>query len=132
MKPLMFPLKSNTLLPKFIKSANVSSDRTALAISDISRDLLNGFGESLTQTLVMQTYDGATVVSGHIGGVQTILQQDYPYAYFFHCAAHRLNLVLSQSASSISVVSLLCKCLCFQQFYWPKFKKKVAPFIKRY
>ena len=45
-------------------------------------------------------------MSGNIGGVQTILQQDYPYAYFFHCAAHRLNLVLSQSASSISVVKV--------------------------
>ena len=33
--------------------------------------------------LVMETYDGATVMSGHIGRVQTILQQDYPFAYFF-------------------------------------------------
>ena len=94
------------IVERFIKSANVSSDRTALAISGIIRDLLNGFGESLTQKLVMQTYDGATVMSGHVGGVQTILQQDYPYAYFFHCAAHGLNLVLSQSASSISVVKV--------------------------
>ena len=31
----------------------------------------------------MQTYDGATVMSGHIGGVQTLLRQDYPFAYFF-------------------------------------------------
>ena len=75
---------------RFIKFANVSSGRTALAINDIIRDLQNGFGESLTQKLVMQTYDGATVMSGHIRGVQTILEQDYPYAYFFHCAARFL------------------------------------------
>ena len=56
----------------------------------------------MQKKLVMQTYDGATVMSGHIGGVQTLLRQDYPFAYFFHCAAHRLNLVLCQSASRIS------------------------------
>ena len=98
--------RKGEIVERCIKCATVSSDRTALAISDIIRDLLNGFGESLTQKVVMQTYDGATVMSGHVGGVQTILQQDYPYAYFFHCAAHRLNLVLSQSASSISVVKV--------------------------
>ena len=32
-------------MERFIKFANVSSDRTALAISDIIRYLLNGFGE---------------------------------------------------------------------------------------
>jgi hypothetical protein len=50
----------------------------------------------------MQTYDGAAVMSGHIGGVQTLMRQQYPFAYFVHCAAHRLNLVLSQAVSSIS------------------------------
>ena len=41
-------------------------------------------------------------MSGHIGGVQTLMRQQYPFAYFVHCAAHRLNLVLSQAVSSIS------------------------------
>ena len=50
----------------------------------------------------MQTYDGATVMSGHIAGVQALVRQEYPFAFFFHCAAHRLNLVLCQSASSVS------------------------------
>ena len=54
----------------------------------------------------MQTYDGASVMSGHIGGVQTLMRQQYPFAYFVHCAAHRLNLVLSQAVSSISPVKV--------------------------
>ena len=37
--------KKGEIVERFIKFANVGSDRTALAISDISRDLLNGFGE---------------------------------------------------------------------------------------
>ena len=32
-------------MERFIKFANVSSDRTALAISDIIRDVLHGFAE---------------------------------------------------------------------------------------
>ena len=37
--------RKGEIVERFIKFANVSSDRTALAISDIIRDLLNGFGE---------------------------------------------------------------------------------------
>ena len=54
----------------------------------------------------MQTYDGASVMSGHINGVQAIVRQEYPFADFVHCAAHRLNHVLCQSASSISPVKI--------------------------
>ncbi|XP_046857096.1 uncharacterized protein LOC124450449 isoform X2 [Xenia sp. Carnegie-2017] len=45
-------------------------------------------------------------MSGHLNGVQAQVQQDYPYAQFVHCAAHRLNLVLCQAASSISPVKI--------------------------
>lgn len=54
----------------------------------------------------MQTYDGASVMSGHINGVQTLVRREYPFAQFVHCAAHRLNLVLCQSASSIAPVKI--------------------------
>ena len=37
--------RKGEIMERSIKFANVSSDRTALAISDIFRDLLNGFGE---------------------------------------------------------------------------------------
>ena len=59
------------------------------------------YGDSILNKLIMQTYDGAFVMSGHISGVQTLVREDYPFAYFFHSAAHHLKLVLCQSASSI-------------------------------
>ena len=43
------------------------------------------------------------MISGSIFGASTLLREDYPFAHFFHCAAHRLNLVLCQLASSILV-----------------------------
>lgn len=34
-------------------------------------------------------------MSGYIGGVQAILREKYPNALFFHCASHRINLVVN-------------------------------------
>ena len=62
--------------------------------------------ENIKEKLIGQTYDGASVMSGHINGVQAQLQPEYPFAHFVHCAAHRLNLVLCQAASSISPVKI--------------------------
>ncbi|XP_065070326.1 uncharacterized protein LOC135695262 [Rhopilema esculentum] len=98
--------KEGEIVERFLKFHDVSSDRTASSISTIVKMLLHRYGEALKNKLIMQTYDGASVMSGHISGVQTLVRDDYPYAYFFHCAAHRLNLVLCQSASSISSVKV--------------------------
>ena len=61
----------------------MSSDRTAPAVSAIIKDILTHFGESIHHKFIMQTYDGASVMSGHISGVQTLVRDDYPFAYFF-------------------------------------------------
>ena len=90
----------------FLTLFNVSSDRSAPAISSVVEKVLKRYGDTLKDKLIMQTYDGASVMSGHISGVQHLLREDYPFAYFFHCAAHRLNLVLCQSASSIPAVKV--------------------------
>lgn len=49
---------------------------------------------------VAQTYDGASVMRGHINGVQTIFKKEVPQAYYMHCANHRLNLVLVDIAKN--------------------------------
>ena len=36
---------------------------------------------------VSQSYDGANVMSGHLTGVQTIIQRHYEYAFYIHCYA---------------------------------------------
>ena len=84
----------------------MSTDRTAPAMTAIVKEVLWKYGDFLKSKLIMQTYDGATVMSGHIAGVQALVREEYPFAFFFCCAAHRLNLVLCQSASSISSVKV--------------------------
>ena len=98
--------KKGEIVERFLKFCDVSSNRSASAISIIIKEILQKYGESMKEKLIMQTYDGASVMSGQISGVQTLLRKDFPFAYFFHCAAHRLNLVLCQSASSMPVVKV--------------------------
>ena len=62
--------------------------------------------ENIMDKLIGQTYDGASVMSGHLNGVQAQTQREYPFAHFVHCAAHRLNLLLCQAASSIAPVKI--------------------------
>ena len=45
--------------------------------------------------------DGASVMSGEIGGVQTLLKQIHPWLIYIHCVAHRLNLVVVKALKEI-------------------------------
>ena len=54
------------------------------------------------EMLVGQSYDGASVMRGRYTGVQRRIMNRCEYAYFTHCAAHRLHLI-AQDASSNSL-----------------------------
>ena len=75
-------------MERFLKYFDRSSNRSASTISCFAKEILSKYGKSLKQKLSMQTYYGASVMSGHISGVQRLLRENYPCAYFFHCAAH--------------------------------------------
>ena len=79
--------KKDDVPGRLLKSYNVSSDRTAPAISSIVKDVFTHYGDSILTKLIMQTYDGACVLSGHVSGVQIHLKEDYPFAYFFQPAS---------------------------------------------
>ena len=66
-----------------MKFCNGGSDRTSPAIRSIIKDILTHFRDSIRHKLIMQTYDGAFVMPGHISGIQALLREDYPFAYFF-------------------------------------------------
>ena len=97
--------KGSEIVERQLEFVDVSMNRNVAAVSQVVKDKLGQYS-NIKDKLIMQTYDGASVMSGHINGVQAIVRQEYPFAHFVHCAAHRLNLVLCQSASSISSVKL--------------------------
>uniref|UniRef100_H3A0I5 DUF4371 domain-containing protein n=1 Tax=Latimeria chalumnae TaxID=7897 RepID=H3A0I5_LATCH len=43
---------------------------------------------------VAQCYDAASVLSGHLTGVQTQIWEQIPHTIYVHCQAHKLNLVI--------------------------------------
>ena len=97
--------KGCDIIERQLGFVDVSPDRTANAISTVIMGKLIQH-ENIKEKLIGQTYDGASVMSGHINGVQAQLQLEYPFAHFVHCAAHRLNHVLCQAASSLSSVKI--------------------------
>ena len=64
-------------------SFNFSRNHTALGMGKVVKGTLSKFGVSVKSKLIMQTYDGAAVMSGHLSGLQTRIHQDYPFAVFF-------------------------------------------------
>ena len=71
--------------------------------SGISGCILNELDSVLDNNvnkLVCQTYDGASVMSGKNQGVQAKIQEKYRCAWFVHCHAHQVNLIVANSCNS--------------------------------
>ncbi|XP_063918636.1 zinc finger MYM-type protein 1-like [Zophobas morio] len=56
----------------------------------------------LANKLIGQTYDGASVMSGELNGLQSKIKNVASQALFIHCYAHRMNLILQDSATFFS------------------------------
>ena len=50
-----------------------------------------------TDKLIAQTFDGANVMKGNRGEVQIKVRAVYKNAWYEHCYAHQLNLILSKA-----------------------------------
>ena len=70
----------------------MSDDRRAFAIAQYVLGILQKF--NCVEKLVAQTYDGASVMSFELNGVQAKIKENVLEAMFLHCYAHKLNLVL--------------------------------------
>ena len=73
----------------FVPCATVDARGLSESILMLLRD--NGIA---LDWCVAQCYDGASVMSGHISGVQTRIREVSKHAMYLHCFAHRLNLVI--------------------------------------
>lgn len=79
---------------------------------------------------VGQGYDGCNTMSGHAGGVQAILRKKYPNGLFFHCASHRLNLVVNDLNSVVDVRNCIGTIKSIINFFRASvLRRKYAPQI---
>ena len=79
----------------FFSPEDLTSETLAKLLQDELRPLI---GHEPTK-LICQTYDGAAVLSGVNSGVQARMRMVYSNAYFVHCYAHQLNLIVQKAAS---------------------------------
>ena len=73
---------------------------TAVELYDMLIKTINNLGLDM-QNCRGQAYDGASNVSGHVSGLQTLVRSQYPKALYSHCAGHNLNLVLNDVAKEV-------------------------------
>ena len=73
--------------------------------------------------LVTQTYGAVAVMVGEHAGIQSKLREVCKNVIFVHCYAHRLNLVLSQSANSIKPMKIFFASLSGFGAYFSKSTK---------
>ncbi|KAL5242555.1 hypothetical protein ACI65C_009965 [Semiaphis heraclei] len=85
---------------RFIKFIDCSQSRDAESLKNIIINELKQL-EIADIPIVAQTYDGASVMSGAVGGLQTKIREKYPTAVYFHCAAHKLALVVTDTCKNI-------------------------------
>lgn len=77
-----------------------AEDLSAKGISTYILDTLQQYQLDL-KFLVSQGYDGASVMSGVVSGVQTRVREVAPQAIYVHCNAHCLNLCLVASVHAV-------------------------------
>ena len=74
-----------------MKSATHGLDAESLSASIL--EFMAAFGMNMNNC-VGQGYDGASVMKGHVSGVNVLVQREAPLANYVHCFNHRLNLVV--------------------------------------
>ncbi len=72
----------------------VAQHLDAAALTEKIIQKLQHYGLDYKNDLVGQAYDGVSVMSGKNSGVQARIRKEAPLAFYVHCTAHCLNLVL--------------------------------------
>jgi hypothetical protein len=65
-------------------------------------------------------------MSGHQCGVNVRIKEKYPYAYFIHCYAHQLNLIMAQATSQNKQVKVFFSNLSQIPTFFSNFPQRVA------
>ena len=84
--------KSGRPCERFIGVVHVD-DTTYLSLKDAIEALIKSQGLTMSQ-IRGQGYDGASNMKGDIKGLKTLIMKESPSAYYIHCFAHQLQLVL--------------------------------------
>ena len=80
---------------------------TAIALKETLVRMLSSRKLSISM-LRGQGYDGASNMRGEFNGVQKLIRDENPYAFYVHCFAHQLQLVVvTVSTSSADIADFV-------------------------
>lgn len=110
---------------RFLGFQNVTEDRTANALYKIVLNIIKDI--EADNKLIAQSYDGAAVMAGHLGGLQAKVRETFSSALFVHCFAHKLNLILSQSINHIKECKVFFATLSGMATFFPNLRSEHKP-----
>lgn len=90
-------------MERFIALYHVK-DTTSEALKNALYCILDRYKLSISR-IRGQGYDGASNMRGEFNGLQRKILDENPYAFYVHCYAHRLQLVIVSVASSCSSIN---------------------------
>lgn len=96
-------IKDFVVKERFLSFQNCSQERDATNLCNIILKYFKHIGLK-DIPIVAQSYDGASVMSGRVGGLQAKIRETYPSAVYIHCMAHRINLVVTDLCGEIDCV----------------------------
>jgi hypothetical protein len=89
-----------TIYERFI-GFRAAKNLDAKSLLSYIKELLNQCGVDM-QKCIAQNYDGASVMSGRVKGVQKLFRDEVPRAIYVHCYNHRLNLITVDICKNLS------------------------------
>ncbi|XP_052288934.1 uncharacterized protein LOC102623386 isoform X2 [Citrus sinensis] len=89
---------------RFFEVVNVDDTKASTLKNEICNVLVRY--NLLVENLRGQGYDGASNMAGEWNGLQSLFLNDCPYAYYVHCFAHRLQLILVAVSKEVHEVWL--------------------------
>lgn len=101
-----FVNKEGKVMERFLGLKHVT-ETTSDALKGALFELLSTHGLDIARVRG-QGYDGASNMRGEFNGLQKLIRDENPYAFYVHCFAHQLQLV---------VVSVVGSCTSIHEFF---------------